>query len=68
MSNLGETEIDCVLNDNAVCPYCGHVHLDSWKIAGGEEGESEFECEDCGESMIVARVVDIKYTTYKGNP
>ena len=56
-------DIDCLLNPEAVCPFCGHVHTDSWEIGGGEEGDHEFQCESCDAEMIVSRVVDVSYTT-----
>lgn len=53
--------------DNAVCPYCGHVHKDSWEFDFGPgcEGDGEVMCHDCGKEFICSRTCTIHYSTLK---
>jgi DNA-directed RNA polymerase subunit RPC12/RpoP len=35
-------------NAGVECPYCGHIHEDSWEwFQRGEEDDKEVECEGC---------------------
>lgn len=59
-------EIDCSYTDEAVCPWCGYVHTDTWEcfLYGGSD-ETEIECDECQKSFIVYRNVSVHYSTYQ---
>jgi len=61
-------EIDHECTEFIVCPYCGHVHVDSWEWNGDDERERDGECEACGKPFRWTRHVSIKYSTQKGTP
>lgn len=47
------------------CPHCGHMHRDAWEwnLGPGLDGDGEHECDECGQSFLVSRIVDVTYTT-----
>lgn len=57
--------IDHSFTDNIVCPYCGHIDIDSWDIDPGAEDLGLLECDECGESFYAERHISIDYTTRK---
>jgi len=56
-----EDELDHKLEPNAVCPYCGYIHEDSWDLS--DDGETE--CDHCGKEFSFQRDVEITYCTSK---
>lgn len=66
-----ETDWDLNLSHNRapVCPYCGHLYIDAWEIYfDGLEAENEIACAHCKEEYIVARSVEVTYSTRKKEP
>ena len=53
------------LTPSPVCPHCGHRHHDAWEwnFGPGLEGETEYECDDCGKPFHCEREVTVYYTT-----
>jgi DNA-directed RNA polymerase subunit RPC12/RpoP len=51
-------------NDEIVCPYCGHVHGDSWEY-GGDSECFEVDCAECEKKFDVTRNVSVTYTSSK---
>lgn len=47
-SSVPGEPIETSCTDDPVCPYCGHVHQDSWEWDGAE---GEHACDDCGEKF-----------------
>lgn len=58
------TEIDCQFTREIVCPYCGHVHRDSWEFGGGGE-DGDDECGECGKMFSWSRTITVTYSTEK---
>ena len=56
---------DYRLKPHPVCPHCGCVHRDAWEWSFGPcgDGSMEHDCDRCGESFIVERVVTVEYNT-----
>ena len=54
---------DTKYTNNAVCPHCGYVHLDSWEFELDGEEESEMDCHSCGKEFLVCREMTITYNT-----
>lgn len=54
------TDLDCLLNDSCVCPYCGSEDDASWELIG-ESGETD--CGSCGRPYSYERIVSVEYTT-----
>ena len=48
------------LEQEMICPYCGHVQRDSWEIPGDD---GEVECGLCGEEFSFTRNVEITFST-----
>jgi uncharacterized Zn-finger protein len=55
-------EIDHHVTSEIVCPYCGHVHTDSWE-RGDDDGE--IECYECEREFRYSRYIDVTYNTEK---
>jgi hypothetical protein len=54
------------LQDMPVCPHCGYVNKDPNEIDfGGMDGDAETYCGECGEPMLVSRVVFVSYKTMR---
>ena len=48
------------------CPYCGHVHHDSWEIGpDSAEFDTEHECHSCGRTMFLSKTIKVTYQTWK---
>jgi uncharacterized Zn-finger protein len=62
MSEPEVNPIDCICTDEITCPYCGHVHGDSWDH---EPDNSEIECDGCGKEFEYFRSKSVSYSTYK---
>lgn len=62
--------LDLRHNPEPVCPHCGHKHRDAWEwnFGPGIEGDTEYECNECGETFAVSRCVEITYNTSKIKP
>lgn len=61
-------ELDCQMEPEARCPYCGRHDSDSWEIfePPGMDGRSDtVECGWCGEEFIVTENLQITYSTKK---
>lgn len=54
--------IDHKYTANAVCPYCGYVHLDSWEIP---DEWTEHTCHRCSRDFGFERIITVTYSTYK---
>lgn len=59
--------LDCMRNNNAVCPYCGYEQSDTWELFGdkGDAFICVLSCDKCGEEFEVTQNIDISYTTKK---
>lgn len=55
-------ELDHTLTDEIVCPYCLHVHRDSWEY-GPDDGTTE--CYECDKPFRYTRNIRVTYTTRK---
>jgi len=53
-------EIDTILTDTPICPYCGCDHRE-WYVEMTEDGR--YDCARCGETFELEAVRDIKFTT-----
>ena len=64
-----ETMTDTVLQPWPVCPRCGHKHRDAWEwsLGPGLDGSGEHDCDECGNTFHVERVVTVDYTTATPN-
>ena len=53
---------DCV-----VCPYCGHIHEDSWEFFGPgfeyDDDTTEIGCHSCGKDFHVRLHVEYAYSS-----
>ncbi|MBR2196265.1 MAG: hypothetical protein IKO46_06135 [Salinivirgaceae bacterium] len=62
-------EIDTYsIDDEIICPHCGHVHKYDPEMFAYEDIEFddvEFECGECGEVFLVSRRVSWSFNTYK---
>lgn len=60
-------DINTERTENAICPYCGHVHLHSWSwgSSGYEFDEDNTECNYCGKIFHWERNVTVSYTTHQ---
>lgn len=58
---MSEKEIETKYTAEAVCPWCGCEFSDSWELEDGE-----YDCDVCGQPVVVIRDVDVTYLTYKG--
>lgn len=52
------------LQQNIICPYCGHVYRDSFE----RSDEDTTECQICGGTIHYERIVTIEYTTEPVKP
>lgn len=54
-------------SDEAVCPYCGCEHSDSWEFFAHHAhlGEAEVDCNNCGKTFLIEQDVTVTYTTRK---
>jgi Zn ribbon nucleic-acid-binding protein len=51
-----------ITHAEVVCPWCGHIHRDSWDF-----GDADLvECVACGRPVAVEREVVVYYTARKG--
>ncbi len=55
------SNIDHKFTSEAVCPWCGHKHRDSWEWS--DEGVSS--CEVCERKFSFSRYVEVTYETEK---
>lgn len=58
--------LECLRNDNAVCPYCGYEQSDTHELFGGKCGDGTstvIKCGQCFNDYEVFLNVDISYTT-----
>lgn len=67
MSATKYENVECTLTPEVVCPYCGHEHSDSWEFGGGRDGEFEVTCHGCERRFTCSRVVDVNYTSHRGD-
>lgn len=50
-------------NGEAVCPYCGYVHHDSWEL----DDEDKIFCNNCEKEFFVCREIVATYSTHRIN-
>lgn len=50
---------------NAICPWCGYEHLDTWDFfdRNTEETVEGAECDRCGRPFTITRNVSVTYST-----
>lgn len=58
-------EIDHEFTKEIVCPYCGHIHSESYDFGSGGEEDSEAECDSCGKQFYWSRIISVEYSTSK---
>lgn len=52
-------------SDDAKCPYCGYVNLDSWELGDGDGEEcGETECGECEKRFLWSRRIAITFVCY----
>jgi len=59
-------EIDHDFTDEVVCPYCGHVHSESYEFGNGAD-DGEDECGECGKKFSWSRMISVSYSTSKAD-
>ncbi|OAJ67729.1 hypothetical protein [Gluconobacter cerinus] len=61
------TELDCLLNPEPVCPYCGHKDRDWWDSSEplADEDIVQMECGSCEREYTVSCSIEILFTTAK---
>ena len=55
---MTDHEFDTEYTDEAICPWCGYEHKDSWEFLDGEA-----ECESCSRPFSVSKYVSVTYST-----
>ena len=68
--NKIEEEIDTFsIDDEIICPYCGHKfdisEYDVFQDSYDTESEVDVECEECGKTFLAQRETSFTYQTYK---
>ncbi len=53
-------KLDCINNDEIVCPYCGNIQSDSWELAQ----DGDVECDLCEKQFRVEIDTTITYTSF----
>lgn len=53
-------ELDHALTDEMVCPYCLHVHKDSWEY---QADDGTVDCHECSRPFRYTRNICVTYTT-----
>ena len=61
-------KINCEYTDDVICPYCGHVQMDSWELIPDHEECSETDCGECGEAFEYCVHKSITFTSFKKDP
>lgn len=51
-------KIDCDYKSEAVCPFCGHAHSDSYEMSEGIQ-----ECHSCGKSFYLSVHHSVDYSS-----
>lgn len=55
---------DTEYQNDAVCPYCGYRHQDTWEFFCDDENlQREVDCQSCGKTFLLVRHVSVEYTT-----
>lgn len=50
--------------DEAICPYCGHVEMDTWEVRPQNDGDSDtVDCETCDERYEITTHVVVTVST-----
>ena len=57
-------DIEHILTDEIVCPYCGCIERDSCDIDTGKVDSCDMECDERFETFHVLKVETIRYTTF----
>jgi hypothetical protein len=52
-------EYDHTLTHEAVCPWCGYEHVDSWEFRDNDTAN----CHECENGFKLERIVTVQYTT-----
>lgn len=58
-------ELDTLLREVPICPYCGHRHTDLEDFVFDNAELDEDECNSCGKIFQTERQVTVRYTTRK---
>lgn len=46
------------------CPYCGHVHVDSWEMGpDSNEWDTTIECHSCEREFLCSMTTTVRYTS-----
>ena len=61
---MKDWEIDCSLEPEIKCPYCGYKDTDSWEYNMGQDDEIEVECGNCEEEFLVTCHIEVTYSSY----
>lgn len=48
---------------NIICPYCEHIHKDSYEIGSGGEEDNQMECYNCEQPFFYSRNITVSYYT-----
>jgi transcription elongation factor Elf1 len=49
---------------NIICPWCGHIHKDSWEIQPHAE-DGTFDCHECEKPILFSRSTTVRYSANK---
>lgn len=53
-------EHERLYESEVVCPYCSHVHSDSWEYG---DDNNAFKCEECGRKFSMVRNIEVTYSS-----
>lgn len=60
IAEIERKPIDTKYESEAICPWCGYRHSDSWEMSEGEH-----ECHDCERRFELSKCVEVTYSTSK---
>ncbi len=59
---IAEFDADTDYESEVTCPWCGHIHSDSWEYPDSDDA---FQCSDCEKIFVMNREVEVTYSTSK---
>ena len=59
---LNTSENQCSFTDEIICPYCGHVQINSWEKAPDENNDNVV-CGTCSRNFYVSKWVEVTYNS-----
>lgn len=53
----------CEYTDLVECPWCHHLHRDSWEFFSDGSEDKEMQCHRCDQPLLVTRHVSVSYSS-----